>query len=658
MCGFAGFYDGRGRFYTEGRSIVKEMSESILHRGPDSRGEFSDKIFSVGFNRLKIIDLDGGDQPMLSADGRYVICFNGEIYNYRSLRTELTEKYNVRFRTDSDTEVLLNACIVYGREALSRLRGMYSFVLYDRKERTLFAARDPFGIKPFYYGIFDGALLFASEIKALFSHPLFKKELNADVLPYYLQFQYVPTEETAFKGVSRLLPGHLLTYSKDTLCVSKYFTLPKGHGSHFTPYTFFDSPVSTEKAEISLSRAADSVFTATCDSVKAHLVSDVPVGAFLSGGVDSALITAIAKPQTAFTVGFNDSAFDERRAAAETALHVGTALTSVEVSADEFFEALPKVQYHSDEPYANLSAVPLYLIAKRASADVKVILSGEGADELFGGYDLYAEGLLQRLYKKLPFSVRRFILRHSECFGKRMRDFTERNLPRTEDSFIGQARIMSPAEAYLLLSKEYRSLKNPTDVTAKYYRNIPHGSDLQKKTYLDLSLWMPYDILNKADKMTMASSLEMRVPYLDLNVLSASERLQDRLCVKGRSTKRTLRKAAGGVLPENIVFRPKKGFPVPFRDWIKEERYAERLTESFSGETARRFFDTERLSGYLHEHVSGKENRARILYTAYAFIIWYDRFFSHRDENNENNTEVNEDNEKERDKATADTARL
>lgn len=658
MCGFAGFCDTNGRFYNKGKETVRKMSDKILHRGPDSRGEYSDEFLSVGFCRLKIIDLVGGEQPMMSADGRYLICFNGEIYNYKSIRSELEESFKIKFRTSSDTEVLLYACINYGKEVLSHLRGMYSFVFYDRGERTLFAARDPFGIKPFYYGVFDDTLIFGSEIKAFFPHPAFKKEFNSDVLPYYLQFQYVPTEETAFRGVKRLMPGHFLTYDGKNLNTARFFELPEKANGKFKAYSFFNHPVSWQREETNIKRASESLFTALNDSVKHHTESDVPLGTFLSGGVDSGLVTALSKPRHSFSIGFRDTDFDERNAASETANHIGTALTSVEIGASEFFSALPEVQYHSDEPYANLSAVPLYLIAKHASGKVKVILSGEGADELFGGYEWYVDGRLGKLYKKLPHGVRRFAFKHSSSLGKRAKSFTERNLPTVEGSFIGQAKIMTPATAYSLLSKDFKSLKDSSDITAKYYNKVKDSSELQKKMYLDENLWLPFDILNKADKMTMASSVELRVPYLDLKVLAVAGMLSEKLLVKNKTTKYLLRKTAEKVLPESIASRPKKGFPVPFRKWIREMEYGEKLRDAFESETAEMFFEKEKLIALLNDHVTGKGSHARVLYTVYAFIVWYDRFFNTPEPTSVIIEEISEDVKNGESTVSADTSRL
>lgn len=353
----------------------------------------------------------------------------------------------------------------------------------------------------------------------------------------------------------------------------------------------------------------------------------MPLGAVLSGGVDSGVVCAMVRPERAYSVGFSDEGFDERSEARKTAERIRTDFTSVEVTASDFFAALPSVQYYSDEPYANLSAVPLYLMAKRASRDVKVILSGEGADELFGGYLWYTDSKIGGLYRRLPVMVRRFAARHTVLPSKRLKNFTEKRLENVTEDFIGQAKIMTAREAARILKGKYAAERACTDITAKYYREAPRGSVLQKKMYLDQNLWLPFDILNKADKMTMASSVELRVPYLDLEVLSASEGLSDRLSVKNGTTKYLLRRLAEGVLPREAAYRPKKGFPVPLRVWIRDEKYKNILLKAFEGQTAAEFFDTERLKEMLNAHFEGRENNARVLYTVYAFLVWYGCFF-------------------------------
>ncbi len=622
MCGFAGFC---GRT-DKAEETVEKMASLIRHRGPDSSDVYSDGCFSVGFSRLKIIDLEHGAQPMTDESGRYVICFNGEIYNHIELRARLISDFGVSFKTRSDTEVLLYACIFYGKGVFYQLRGMYSFAFYDREKKTLFCARDPFGIKPFYYGRFGESFIFSSEIKAFYAHPDFTPKFNSDILPLYLQFQYVPTEETAFVGVSRLLPGHCLEYEDGVMNIQKYFEMPLHSQGKFTSFSFWNAPVDAQKEESTLKRAKNSLETALCDSVDIHLRSDVPVGAFLSGGVDSALIASMVRPSCAFTVGFENTELDERRYAEENAKKLGIQLKEKVITPDDFFKTIPLVQYHSDEPCANLSAVPLYLLAELASSEYKVVLSGEGADELFGGYDLYNPSIYEKTYRRLPKKLR-LKGKHLRILGNKVSDFVSRSSSSVEDSFIGQARIMSPSEAYSIISEDIRRLRTPQEITRPYFKKAETSSELQKKLYLDRALWMPFDILNKADKMTMAHSLELRVPYLDIKLLAVSQMLSDRLLVHGKHGKYLLRELARQYIGKESAYRKKKGFPVPFRDWIKAPKYKAILQDAFDSDSCRKFFDTKILNHLMDEHSAGIKNNARALYTVYAFVVWYETFF-------------------------------
>lgn len=626
MCGFVGFSDLAKTNGEDKMRIATDMTESIRHRGPDDIGYYSDDRVTLGFARLKIIDLEGGHQPMVSRDGRFVLCFNGEIYNFRELRAALIRCHGVRFSTESDTEVLLEMLVRYGDGALAELRGMYAFAFYDRESGDLLLARDPFGIKPLYYAAFDGCFMFSSEIKALLSHPKFKKELNTDILPYYLQMQYVPTEETAFRGVRRLLQGHLLIKSGESVTVSRYFEPPRHGALGYLTHSFFgrDGDETPRRYLSDRFLARKKIKDAVCGSVKSHTVADTPVGAFLSGGVDSGYIVSVARPKSVFSVGFDGYGFDESALARERAEAIGAKIETVTVGADEFFGSVSAVQYHSDEPYANLSAVPLFLLARKARESVGVILSGEGADELFGGYELYRSRPLRRICGEIPPSAVRRI-----ASGRLKRSLEGARLDR---DFIGQARIMTEAEAFSLLAPPYRAMKSPTLVTADILSENKGATSIRRKMLLDMQLWLPLDILNKADKMTMASSVELRVPYLDLSVLAASEALSDRLLIRGKTTKYALRFSASEELGTEAAFRKKKGFPVPFRDWIRGEKYAEILKTAFTGAIGRRFFNTELLLEMLSAHISGEKDNARRLYTVYSFIEWYRIYFGDGEE--------------------------
>lgn len=631
MCGFVGFCDKSITDFNIEKYAVYGMTDKIKHRGPDSRGYYFDDFVAFGFARLKIIDLAGGEQPMRSADGRYTLCFNGEIYNYKELAKEQTEKFGDSFKTESDTEVLMSLIIHYGKLALPMLRGMFAFVFYDAEEKTLLLARDAFGIKPLYYAVFDGCFMFASEIKALLPHPKFRKIFNYDVLPYYLQFQYVPTEETAFLGVKRLMPGNMLEISDGIIKKSEWFCRPVYHKKGYNGYGFFGD---NEKNGAYLPYVKNAEATAhkllitLKASVEEHSYADVPLGSFLSGGVDSGLIATLAKPNRVFTVGFKRADFDERSYALKTADSLGIPLTSLEIDADDFFECVSKVQYHSDEPYANLSAIPLYLIACEAKKSVGAVLSGEGADELFGGYEWYSDSVFGKVYRRLPKKLRLKAARRA--LDGRIGDFLRRNSGNAQNDFIGQAHIMTAEQAKELLSKPYKALKNSSEITDKLYSCVPDASLLRKKMYLDMNLWLPFDILSKADKLTMAASLELRVPYLDFSVLEIAQECGDRLLMKRKKGKIVFRRAASEVLDAQTAHRAKKGFPVPFRNWIRERKYADILKKAFTGATGRKFFDTDMLIKMLNAHVKGESNNARILYTVYAFIVWYEIFFENK----------------------------
>lgn len=612
MCGFAGFVSKKSYNKDE---IIRKMAQTIVHRGPDSDGYFVEADVAFGFRRLSIIDLEKGHQPIVSACGRYVIVFNGEIYNYREIREKLINEHGLSFKTSSDTEVVLNAYSVYKNETASLLRGMFAFVIYDRERKTLYGARDYFGIKPFYYGIFDGDLLFGSEIKSFLPHPSFKKEINKDALKMYLEFQYSPMKECMFKNVFKLTPGN-------------YFTYENGKFEQ-TPY--FEPMFCPEKR--SFDNAVKLIDETVLSSIEYHQIADVEVGSFLSGGVDSSYVASTVrlgriKPMKTYSVGFKIEGFDETGLAKELCDILNIPNRQKDITPDEFFDALPHVQYHSDEPHANLSAVPLYYLSRLASEDVKVVLSGEGADELFGGYDWYIQSTPSKIYRHLPMKLRRAF---AKLFGKipnrHIKTFFTSNAKTVEETYIGQAFIMDDSMADRITNEKYRSSMSYKDVTAPYYEKVKGCDDLTKKMYLDMNLWLPYDILLKADKMTMAHSLEARVPYLDREVWALAKTLTSDQKMKGRHTKRAFRCAALKHIPEQWANRKKAGFMVPFRVWIKDEKYGAPIKKAFSSDYAREFFDAEYLKTLLDEHLSGKKNNARVIYTVYSFLLWYEQYF-------------------------------
>lgn len=533
MCGYVGFFTNNEVDYDRNK-VLDAMNKTIIHRGPDSDGTYVDKNVCLGFRRLSIIDLLGGDQPQRSADGRYTIVFNGEIYNFMELRDMLIEKHNVKFTTKSDTETILHTYEIYGKKTAEMLRGMFSFVIYDAQEKSLYGARDHFGIKPFYFAEMGSELIFGSEIKSFLEHPSFKKEVNKDALKMYLEFQYVPTKETIFKGVYRLLPGTYMKYKGGKLEEVRYFS------PEFSP----------EKRDYN--ETLNLIDEIVQSSVKYHQIADVEVGSFLSGGVDSSYIASVARPNKTYSVGFKIEGFDETDLAGELCEILKINNKKREITPDEFFDALPSVQYYSDEPHANLSAVPLYFLSETAAKDVKVVLSGEGADEFFAGYDLYIEGKASKAYNKLPMGIRKANASIFKNFPKqRIRQFFTENAKPVEETFIGQADIMDDPLADKITQEKYRSNLTRKDIVMPIYKQVKNCDTLTKKMYLDFNLWLPYDILLKADKMTMAHSLELRVPFLDKEVWGVAKTLTEKERVIGRHTKRAFREAAFKHIPES-----------------------------------------------------------------------------------------------------------
>lgn len=607
MCGFVGYVNRKSK----DDSVIKNMSEKIKHRGPDSEGLYIDNNLHMAFRRLSIIDLKGGDQPIYNEDKNLVILFNGEIYNFQELREDLIEKGHI-FTTKADTEVILHGYEEYKEHILDKLRGMYAFVIYDIQEKELFAARDIFGIKPFYYSVMNETFFFGSEIKSFLPHPDFRKEMNKEVLKTYLTFQYNPMEETFFKGVYKLKPGHYLMYRDGNLVVKPYFNL------EFKP-----SEEKIKEEEI-VNKINDEVVS----SVEHHKISDVKVGAFLSSGIDSSYIVSVLKPNETFTVGFEQNGFNEIKPAKELSNMLGIKNENKTITAEEFFEAVPKVQYYSDEPHANLSSVPLYFLSELAKKDVTVVLSGEGADELFGGYHSYTERKSLEAYRHLPGFIRHL----NGKIAKKLPDtkvsrFLIKGSETMEESYIGQAKVYTDEEANDILTQEYKTDIKSSDITRPYFEQVKKLDDTTKKQYVDMFLWLPNDILLKADKMTMAHSLELRVPYLDKEVLKLASTLPKEYKMKHKLSKYALRKAAASKIPEEWFDRPKLGFLVPFREYIKEEKYYNLVKKEFESDYAKEFFDTEKLIEMLDMHYKGVAQTQRKVYTAYTFLLWYKEYF-------------------------------
>ena len=606
MCGFVGFCSKN----VKDRNVIKEMNNQIIHRGPDSDGYYFDKDVNFGFRRLSIIDLHEGSQPILNEGGDTAIIFNGEIYNYQELREDLVAK-GYKFKTHTDTEVILHGYEEYGEEGiLAKLRGMFAFTIWDSKKEKLFGARDHFGIKPYYYALLDGDLLFGSEVKSFLKYPKFKKAVNEKALKHYLVFQYNPLEETFFKGVKKLRPGHYYIYENGKMEIKTYYNLTLDYKD-----MTFDEAVGKIEKEVE-------------ESVKYHKISDVEVGSFLSGGVDSSYVVATALPDKTFSVGFDNKGFNETMYAKELSDSLGIKNFAKLITPDEFFEGINKVQYYSDEPHANLSSVPLYFLSKLASEQVKVVLSGEGADELFAGYNEYADALPQRMYRKLPFSLRhKLYLKYKDRKHFRGQTIILKYGQKVEDRYIGPAEIMSDELANSLVTSKYKNSETSRDLTKKYYDEVKNMDDVSKRLYLDMKMWIVEDILLKADKMTMANSIELRVPLLDKKMWELARTIPVRHKVHNEITKYAFRRAAKNKLPEDWAKRRKLGFVVPFVLWIKEEKYYKIVKEVFNKDFVSEFFDKDKINKLLDDHFNGITNNGRKVYTIYTFLKWYEIYF-------------------------------
>ena len=606
MCGFVGFCSKD----VKDKNVIKEMNNQIIHRGPDSDGYFFDKDVNFGFRRLSIIDLHEGSQPILNEGGDIAIIFNGEIYNYQELREDLVAK-GYKFKTHTDTEVILHGYEEYGEEGiLAKLRGMFAFTIWDSKKEKLFGARDHFGIKPYYYALLDGDLLFGSEVKSFLKYPKFKKEVNEKALKHYLVFQYNPLEETFFKGVKKLRPGHYYIYENGKMEIKTYYNLTLDYKD-----MTFDEAVGKIEKEVE-------------ESVKYHKISDVEVGSFLSGGVDSSYVVATALPDKTFSVGFDNKGFNETMYAKELSDSLGIKNFAKLITPDEFFEGINKVQYYSDEPHANLSSVPLYFLSKLAAEQVKVVLSGEGADELFAGYNEYADALPQRMYRKLPFSLRhKLYLKYKDRKHFRGQTIILKYGQKVEDRYIGPAEIMTDELANSLVTSKYKNSETSRDLTKKYYDEVKNMDDVSKRLYLDMKMWIVEDILLKADKMTMANSIELRVPLLDKKMWELARTIPVKHKVHNEITKYSFRTAAKNKLPEDWAKRRKLGFVVPFVLWIKEEKYYKIVKEVFNKDFVSEFFDKDKINKLLDDHFNGITNNGRKVYTIYTFLKWYEIYF-------------------------------
>jgi len=608
MCGFVGFTNK----INDASIVLGKMMDRIKHRGPDSDGKYVDEQIAMGFRRLSIIDLsDQGSQPIFNEDKSLVLTFNGEIYNYKDLREELVASGH-KFYTQTDSEVLIHGYEQWGEDMLDKLRGMFAFVIFNKNTNEVFGARDFFGIKPLYYAKMGETLMWGSEIKSFLDHPHFKKELNTDVLETYLTFQYSPTTETFFKNVYKLPAAHCFTYKNGEMNVRRYWEV-KFHA---------DNGPSLEDW---VNRISDTFK----NSVEVHKFADVEVGSFLSSGVDSSYVAAVANVDKTFTVGFGeDEKYNEIGYAKEFSKYINKENFSKVISPEEYWNSLSKIQYHMDEPLADPAAVALFFVCQIASEKVKAVLSGEGADEIFGGYNIYHNPADMASYFKIPRPIRKAVGAVADKLPhKHGINYLIRGSKDLDERFIGNAYIFSEKERKDILSIKTNA-PDAMAITKPFYDKVKDKDDVTKMQYIDLHLWMTGDILLKADKMSMAHSLELRVPFLDRKVMELAEQIPVKDRVTETETKYAMRLAALQACPPQTAKKKKLGFPVPIRVWLKEDKYYNIVKDKFTSPQSAQFFHTDKLVQLLDDHRAGKYDYSRKIWTVFSFLVWYDVYFS------------------------------
>lgn len=610
MCGFAGYIavEGEG---TEYKDDLIEMMNSIKHRGPDDEGTHIDDMAGLGFRRLSIIGIQNGKQPMYNEDNSIVVTFNGEIYNYQEIKDDLIDKGHI-FKTDADTEVLVHGYEEYGIDLLQKLRGMYAFAIWNREKKEMLMARDIFGIKPLFYTKTNKEFVFGSEIKSILKFPTVKKVFNAEALESYLSFQYSVLNETFFKGIFRLPPAHYLLWKDGSIEVKRYYT----------PEFIADNSITFDEA-------VQKVNDVMKNSIEAHKISDTEVGGFLSGGVDSSYIVARSNLDKTFSVGFDYPRCNEIPLAKTLSDYVGVKNKSKLITTEEYFEEFPKIMNHADEPLSDPSCIALYFLCRLASEQVKVVLSGEGSDELFGGYNIYKSPIALKPMKVIPRPVRRGIRR---VLTKLPVNFKGKNyLIRAgedlEERYIGNAYIFHTDEVYKMLKKPIKKY-TPQSITKPIYNKVKDKDEITKMQYLDINTWLWGDILNKADTMSMAHSLEVRVPFLDREVAKVAFSIPVEHRVDKHETKRYFRKAASEFMPDITAERKKLGFPIPVRNWLREDKYYNMVKETLTSKEAKEFFNTDYLVKLLDRHYNQKCDNSRKIWTVYAFLVWYQKHFT------------------------------
>ena len=618
MCGLIGFVSA-GEDAASSVTAIEASLSQMRHRGPDEGGVWSDRDVCIGFRRLSIIDIDRSHQP-LPYLGRYHLIFNGEVYNYLELRDRLARDFGATFETDGDGEAIVAGYHYLGEKIVRELRGMFSFLIWDAQERILFGARDWFGIKPLYSYLDERGAFFASEKKSLLAiaAPTVADDINHTALQQYLTLQYVPEPESLHSRIRRIESG-------------TYFTLRPGGQPQSRRYFRPDFGIRSVPEPEKLYREITEVLE---DSVAKHMRADVTVGSFLSGGIDSTAIAALAKRHNpkllTFTTGFEREGYSEIDVAAESAAAIGVEHITKVVTPQEMMDTLPLIVWYLDDPVADAALVPLYFIAREARKQVKVVLSGEGADELFGGYQIYREAIALRAFDYIPPVVRRRLGAVSERLpaGMRGKDLLRRGSIGIEERYYGNARIFRPDEMIEVV-RQFDPATSYLDVTRPLYAATEHLDGPTRMQYVDLFTWLRGDILVKADKMTMANSLELRVPFLDIEVFRVASSVPTDLKLTKGTTKYALRRALADIVPPHVLNRDKLGFPVPIKFWLKDVMY-DWARDIIAESQADDLIDRGTALRLLAEHRTGPHDYSRKIWTLLVLLLWHGIFVEKR----------------------------
>ncbi|MCR8845196.1 asparagine synthase (glutamine-hydrolyzing) [Paenibacillus sp. SC116] len=611
MCGIAGLLQLNGQLPSE--HMIRDMMAVIHHRGPDDGKLWVGDRVGLGFRRLSIIDVAEGAQPLSNEDDSIWLIFNGEIYNYMELREDLIARGH-QFKTHTDTEVIVHLYEEYGEDCVHHLRGMFGIAIWDRNKQQLFIARDHFGIKPVYYYRNEDVFAFGSEIKSILTVPGVPRKLNMNSFYNYLTFQYVPDPDTMYEGIHKLPPAHSITIPfQGEPKLRKYWD------------PMFD-PVDRPLAQV-----LDEIRHVMKDSVEHHLHSEVQRGCFLSSGIDSTITSTMMRsvePIKTFSVGF-EGPNNETIISRDTARQIDTEHFERMITQEMYFDAVPRAIWHLDEPVADPSAIALYEVARLAKEHVTVVLSGEGADELFGGYRIYREPHSLRYLDWMPDgmkgSVNAMLRKLPNFYGK---NYLMRGTTPLEQRFLGNANIFSDdakPELLRVTAEQLASFTKPFDKAGEYYARTKHLDPVSRMQYIDMNLWMPGDILAKADKLTMAHSLELRVPFLDRKVFDVARTIPMKYRIAEGTTKYALRQAMNGIVPDSILNRPKLGFPVPMRDWLRTDR-AGIMWEQISASGIDPIVNLTQVEDMFRRHQAGQGDYSRKIWTLYVFALWHNTY--------------------------------